>query len=110
MDIEEIRRRKLEELRKKQMEREGSANSQQEGKSANEKLLSIARAVCSEKAYDRLTNIMHVNPERFQRALEFCIANHRRTGAKTSDELLVRFLTTLARMSEKKTKIEFKRK
>ena len=107
MDIEEIRRRKLEELKRKQ---QAKGAEKQSHEANNEKILSIARSVCSEKAYDRLTNIMHVNPERFQRALEFCIANYRRTGTKTSDELLLKFLSTLAKMSEKKTKIEFKRK
>ena len=108
MDIEEIRKKKLEELKKRQMQKE--QNQPDSAEAGKERILAIARTVCTERAYDRLTNLMHANQERFQRALEFCIASHRRTGKKVEDALLLKFLETLSKMNERKTKIEFKRK
>ena len=103
MDIEEIRRKKLEELKKQK-------ESQSQGVEQKDRILAIARQVCEEKAYDRLTNLFEVKPERFQKALEYCIAYYRRTGKKIDDSSLRNFLETLARMSERKTRIEFRRK
>ena len=103
MDIEEIRKKKLEELKKREEAKQEIPEEQKE------KLLSIARSVCTEKAYDRLTNLI-IKPEVFSKALEFCVASFRRTNRKVEDELLLRFLRTMSKMSHKETKIEFRRK
>ena len=101
-ELEEIRRKKLEALRKQQ-----EANQQ---RSEVEQLLAVARQVCSEKAYDRLTNLQFADKtlNLFKRALQFCIAYFRRTGEKVSDETL---RAALAKMTERREpKIEFRRK
>ncbi len=99
MDIEEIRKKKLEELKEKSKAKEELS-----------KYLAIAREVCDEKAYDRLTNVMHANQELFMKALEYCVLRFKRTGSKVDDKSLKEFLSYVSSTSRKEPKIRFKRK
>lgn len=82
-----------------------------EAKKAEEQLKSALRVVLEPNAYDRLSNVRHVNRELYVAAAQYALAAYKRFNQRINEQQLLNILTGIkSQTSEGEKKIRFERK
>lgn len=97
----------LDQARKRRMTQ---ARKNEEARQAQEQVKVALRSALDNDAYNRLTNIQHVNPQLFMTAAQSILGLAKRVGRPLNDEEARAILGRIRELNETKTEIRFARK
>lgn len=82
-----------------------------EAKRAEEQLTKMLRVVLEPSAYDRISNVRHVNHELYIAAAQYVLALYKRTNQRVTEQQLLNILSAIkSEASESERQIRFERK
>ncbi len=81
-----------------------------EAKKAEEQLKAMLRVVLEPEAYERLSNVQHVNQQLFLTAAQNVLGFYKTVGRKLEEREVLALLKRIKTVNETKTSIRFERK